>query len=285
MAAIGLPPAVDADVTRVTEALNMITPRWRVRILLALKGSPQRYTQVADKLSYLPSGQLHPKIRSLCDVGLAERTEYSARHVTYSLTRRGRQLLPVIPVIAAWAGEHLERPEQPPSAIEQVEDSLALLTGRQVPAILWLLKFRQEASARVLGRFVLPDANWTGVYPPLRQLIDDGLVETAGKGQPYRLSPSGEALGTVFGVLSMWAAGRPLDHAFGHPLWGQVQPGVTRKNRSRLIRQALLPAPPRRRVPGSEIRSGRPTQQAQGAPPRSIPARTVVARTATSGIR
>ncbi|MFC9545800.1 winged helix-turn-helix transcriptional regulator [Streptomyces sp. NPDC056956] len=225
MAITGLPPADDADVARVTEALQMITPRWNVRILLALNQPPQRYTEIAAKLPYLQSGQLHPKIRSLCDAGLAERTEHSARHVTYGLTTRGRQLLPVLPVMAAWAEEHLEKPEQPLSRIEQVEDSLTLLARRQAAAILWVLKSRQEVTARALARFVIPDGYWTNIYPPLRQLIDDGLVMTAGNGQPYRLSRAGDALGPVLGALSMWSAGRPLDHAARHPLWGRPAPG------------------------------------------------------------
>ncbi|MEU9397767.1 helix-turn-helix domain-containing protein [Streptomyces sp. NPDC048324] len=249
MATTGLSPAVDADVARVTEALHMITPRWNVRILLALNKPPQRYTQIANKLPYLHSGQLHPKIRSLCDAGLIERTEHSAHHVTYGLTQRGRQLLPVLAAIAAWAEEHLEKPEQPLSAIEQIEDSLTLLTRRQAPAILWVLKARQEASARALARIVIPDGYWTSIYPPLRQLIDDGLVVTAGKGQPYRLSPGGDALGHVFGALSMWAAGRPMDHAARHPLWGRpdrramTAPGTWVSHQSRLAVPSARPAP------------------------------------------
>lgn len=243
MATTGLPPADDADVARVTEALQMITPRWNVRILLALNQPPQRYTEIAAKLPYLQSGQLHPKIRSLCDAGLAERAEHSARHVTYGLTTRGRQLLPVLTVMAAWAEEHLEKPEQPLSAIEQVEDSLTLLTRRQAPAILWVLKSRQEASARALARIVIPDNYWTNIYPPLRQLMDDGLVMTSGKGQPYRLSPAGDALGRVFGVLSVWSAGRPLDHADRHPLWGRAKPSVLAAPGAWVSHQSRLPVP------------------------------------------
>ncbi|CAM5571708.1 winged helix-turn-helix transcriptional regulator [Streptomyces aurantiogriseus] len=243
MATTGLPPAADADIARVTEALHMITPRWNVRILLALNEPPQRYTEIANKLPFLQNGQLHPKIRSLCDAGLAQRTEQSARHVFYGLTQRGRQLLPVLPLIAAWAEEHLEKPEQPLSAIEQVEDSLTLLTRRQSPAILWVLKARQEASARTLARMVIPGSYWTNIYPPLRQLINDGLVVTVGRGQPYRLSPGGDGLGHVFGALSMWAAGRPVDHAARHPLWGRPDPNATTAPRTWVSHESRLPAP------------------------------------------
>ncbi|AKN73707.1 MarR family transcriptional regulator [Streptomyces sp. PBH53] len=223
MALTGLPPDTDADVARVTEALAMITPRWNVRILLALNGQPLRYSELADRLSWLRDGQLHPKVRQLCDAGLVERIEHSPRHVTYGATGRATTLLPVLPLIVTWAEQYLEKPEQPLPAIDQVEDSLTLLTRRHAAAILWALKIRGEASGRALAMAVMPGSDWTNVYPPLRQLVHDGLVATDGNGQPYRLSPAGDGLGPVLGALSAWSAGQPLTQAGQHPVWGNAQ--------------------------------------------------------------
>jgi DNA-binding HxlR family transcriptional regulator len=136
LAITALPPDTDADIARVTEALAMITPRWNVRILLALSGPPLRYTELAAKVSWLQNGQLHPKLKALCDAGLVERTEHSARHVTYGHTERGVALLPVLPMIVTWAEEHLEKADRPLPAIEQIEDSLTRRghpVGPQVP--------------------------------------------------------------------------------------------------------------------------------------------------------
>ncbi|GAA1159892.1 winged helix-turn-helix transcriptional regulator [Streptomyces hebeiensis] len=220
MALTGLPPDTDADIARVTEALAMITPRWNVRILLALSGPPLRYSELAAKVSWLQNGQLHPKIKSLCDAGLVQRTEHTSRHVTYSHTGRGAALLPVLPLIVAWAEEHLEKADGPLPAIEQIEDSLTLLTRRHAAAILWVLKSRGEVSSRALATIVIPSSDWTNIYPPLRQLVADGLVDTDGIGQPYRLSAAGDGLGPVFGALSAWSAGHPLTQAARHPVWG-----------------------------------------------------------------
>ncbi|CAM5446517.1 hypothetical protein SHIRM173S_00316 [Streptomyces hirsutus] len=151
--------------------------------------------------------------------------------------------------MAAWAEEHLEKPEQPLSVIEQVEDSLTLLARRQAAAILWVLKSRQEVTARALARIVIPDGYWTNIYPPLRQLIDDGLVMTAGNGQPYRLSRAGDALGPVFGALSLWSAGRPLDHAARHPLWGDPPPDLRVLLPPGPATSPRSPPPPYRRSP------------------------------------
>ncbi|MCX2969438.1 MULTISPECIES: winged helix-turn-helix transcriptional regulator [Streptomyces] len=241
MALTGLPPDTDADIARVTEALAMITPRWNVRILLALSGRPLRYTELADRMSWLQSGQLHPKLRSLCDAGLVQRTEHTQRHVTYGHTDRGAALMPVLPLIATWAEDHLEKPDRPLPAIEQIEDSLTLLTRRHAAAILWVLKSRGEASGRALASIVMPSSDWTNIYPPLRQLVADGLVDTAGTGQPYRLSLAGNGLGSVFGALSAWSAGQPLAQATRHPIWGRK--GTTPAPQKWVSHRSRVPAP------------------------------------------
>ncbi|MCG0285396.1 winged helix-turn-helix transcriptional regulator [Streptomyces sp. PSAA01] len=223
MALTALPPDTDADIARVTEALTMITPRWNVRIMLALSGPPLRYTELAAKVSWLQNGQLHPKLKSLCDGGLVERTEHTARHVTYRHTERGMALLPVLPVIVTWAEEHLETADRPLPAIEQIEDSLTLLTRRHAVAILWVLKSRMEVSGQALARIVMATSDWTNIYPPLRQLVADGLVDTEGTGRPYRLSAAGDGLSPVLGALSAWSAGQPLNQAAQHPVWGHPQ--------------------------------------------------------------
>ncbi|MFB7645681.1 winged helix-turn-helix transcriptional regulator [Streptomyces sp. NPDC058961] len=223
MATTTLPPDTDADIARVTEALAMITPRWNVRILLALSGPPLRYSELAGKVSWLENGQLHPKVKALCDAGLVERTEHSARHVTYGHTARGVALLPVLPLIVNWAEEYLDPADRPLPAIEQIEDSLTLLTRRHAASILWVLKSREEASGRALASIVMPSKDWTNIYPPLRQLVADGLVDTEGLGRPYRLSAAGDGLGPVLGALSAWSAGQPLDQAAHHPVWGHTR--------------------------------------------------------------
>lgn len=175
-------------------------------------------SEVADKVSWLQHGQLHPRLQSLCEAGLVQRTELTPWHVTYGHTDRGAALLPVLPLIVTWAEEHLEKADRPLPAIEQIEDSLTLLTRRHAAAILWVLKSRGQTGGRTLARMVMPGREWTNVYPPLRQLVADGLVDTAGTGKPYRLSSAGDALGPIFGALSAWSAGHPLTQSARHLL-------------------------------------------------------------------
>lgn len=240
MAITGLPPDTDADIARVTEALAMITPRWNVRILLALSGPALRYSELANTVPWLQNGQLHPKLKGLCDAGLLQRTEHTSRHVTYGCTERGAALLPVLTRVVTWAEEHLEKVDRPLPAVEQIEDTLTLLTRRHAAAILWVLKYREAVSGRALARIVIPNSDGTNVYPPLRQLVADGLVDTKGIGQPYRLSVAGDSLGPVFGGLSAWSSGRLLTHAEQHPIWGR--PGAPPPKP--WVSNQPLPAPP-----------------------------------------
>lgn len=221
MATTGLPSALEADLDRIRESIRMISPKWTVRVLLALSRGPLEYRQIKAQLPWLRDGQLHPRVRALCEAGIADR-QVTQRLVSYRLTERGGALLPVLTSLAAWGKAHLEPPAS--SAVENTEDSLSLLTPRQTPAILAVLKLRGETSARALASILTPEAHSNNIYPPLRRAVEDGLVETSRRG-PYRLSASGRALDGVFAALSTWAAGQPPSHAASHPLWGVTPPG------------------------------------------------------------
>jgi DNA-binding HxlR family transcriptional regulator len=211
------------DIARVSEALAMLTPRWTVRILLITADGPRRSSEIARALPGMPDSQLHLKLRALVGDGLLTRTKHGPRAVSYRHTERAAGLLPVLPHIVAWAEEHLEQTsDRLLPAIDQIEDTLTLLSARHIPAILWALKARGQATAAGLAATIVPASTGTGVYyPPLRQLLTDGLVDNDGPGRPYRLSEAGEGLAPVLAALSAWSAGRPLTEADRHPLWGR----------------------------------------------------------------
>ncbi|MEU2874117.1 helix-turn-helix domain-containing protein [Streptomyces olivoreticuli] len=253
MTPTGLPRTTLADLSRVTESLEMLSPRWSVWVLMTLSAEPLRYAEIKPKLPWLADGQLHPKLRKLTDVGLVERTEYAPRHVTYGLTGRGADLMPVLTVIADWGNTHLEKQmvrnrttgeleSERIAPAQNIEDALTLITPRHATAILWTLQARGTTSATSLAAVAMPNYGPSAVYPPLRQLIDDGLVEVNSTSD-FQLSAHGRALAPVYGALSTWAAGRPLDEAAAHPVRGQA-PGPSQAAPGRWItNQTRLPAP------------------------------------------
>ncbi|MEV0445812.1 helix-turn-helix domain-containing protein [Streptomyces spectabilis] len=251
MATTGLPPSTDADVSRVTEALEMITPMWNVWVLMTLPAQPLRYTEIKPRLPWLTDGNLHPKLRKLTDAGLVERTEVSSGHVTYGLTGRGAELIPVLSVIAAWGEQHLEQPvitnqvTGRPERVQQVppaqnaQDTLTLIGPRHATPILWTLKARGPSSAKALSAAIMPDRRISNIYPQVDRLVDDRLLHKDGR--LYDLTGSAHALAPVYQALSAWAAGRPLTGE--HPLWGQQQTAAHARTGPWMTTQAHTRAP------------------------------------------
>ncbi|MFD4829194.1 winged helix-turn-helix transcriptional regulator [Streptomyces uncialis] len=266
----GLPRPVHADLSRVSESLGMLTPRWNVQILTTVSAQALRYTEIKARMPWLQDGQLHPKLRWLAATGLLDRTEHGVRNVTYGLSARGTDLLPVLAVIAAWGGTHLEKPAPAPpgtadvrasEVLQNIEDTLVLIGARHATPILWSLQTRGTSSAKAVAADAMPGHGLSAVYPRLRQLVDDRLVDTDADETDYRLSPAGQALAPVYRALSAWAAGRPLTDAATHPVWGhppapsQIADGMSASAASRLPAPAA-PAPALQTTPSARWRAG-----------------------------
>ncbi|WP_327417572.1 winged helix-turn-helix transcriptional regulator [Streptomyces sp. NBC_01233] len=228
MATPGLPRPIAKDLSRVTEALDMLSPRWSVWTLMTLGEQPLRYTDIKTRLPMLFDAQLSARLTTLTADGLVDRHEESARHVTYQLSGRGRSLGTVIATLATYGDTHLDKiakpnritgelePERIPAA-QNAEDTLKLITPKYATSLLWSLRYQGSASGRQLADVVLDQASSTApIYQPLRQLVKDGLVDRLGHSS-YQLSRQGEALTGTFQALSTWAAGRAK--ATEHPLW------------------------------------------------------------------
>nr|WSX75885.1 winged helix-turn-helix transcriptional regulator [Streptomyces sp. NBC_00899] len=230
MTATGLSRAAVADLNRVTQALEMLAPRWSVWTLMTLSEQPLRYTEIKPRLALLADGQLSPRLKALTADGLAARDARTARSVSYRLTERGQALTPVLQELTAWGDARLEKrrvpsknipgmfePERIPAA-QNAEDALALITARHITATMWGLQAAGTATGSELAA-ILPGSLTAGrLYAPLGQLVDDELAERSGS-RGYRLTDHGRSLAPVFRALSAWAAGRPATSARKHPIW------------------------------------------------------------------
>ncbi|MFF8022202.1 winged helix-turn-helix transcriptional regulator [Streptomyces sp. NPDC007896] len=221
MATTAQPPTTPNDLASVTKTLDLLAPRWSVWVLMTLSSQPLRYAEIKPMLPWLADGQLHPRLRHLTGAGVVERTEYAPRHVTYGLTGRGAELLPVLAQIASWGDTHLEKQlvaskatgELEPERIapaQNIDDALALIAPRHATPILVTLQARGRASAKTLAAEAMPGYGLTAVYKPLDRLVADGLVTAAGSGD-FQLSASGQALGPVFQAITTWAARPPAE--------------------------------------------------------------------------
>ncbi|MFF7439000.1 winged helix-turn-helix transcriptional regulator [Streptomyces sp. NPDC008122] len=263
------------DLRRVVETLEMIAPRWSVWMLMTLASEPTglRYTEIQSRLPWLIAGQITPRLRTLCEAGLLERTAVAHRHVTYGLTDRGRAILPTLHALAEYGDHHLDKklvdttvikdgkpvvvqlPERIPAA-QNAEDTLALISYRHATPLLWALKQRGPSSIVALRKEVLPGHSPSAVYPPAHRLIDDRLVSarqlvwpagTEDEGMELTLTDAAHALAPVYRAASVWASGRPHKDAAGHPLWGAPRiPAAARSGQwaAHQARQTSRPAVP-----------------------------------------
>lgn len=251
MTATGLSRAAVADLNRVTQALEMLAPRWSVWTLMTLSDQPLRYTEIKPRLSLLADGQLSPRLKALTADGLVARDAVSARNVSYRLTDRGQAIAPVLRALVEWGDARLEKrkvpsknlpgmfePERIPAA-QNAEDALALIITRHTAAVMWGLRAAGTATGSELAA-ILPGSLTAGrLYAPLGQLVDDEFAERAGS-RGYRLTDHGRSLAPVFRALSAWAAGRPATSARKHPIWTMEE----QQQEEELVR----PAAPRRPV-------------------------------------
>ncbi|MEC3997180.1 winged helix-turn-helix transcriptional regulator [Actinacidiphila sp. DG2A-62] len=225
----GLSRAAAADLTRVTQALEMLAPRWSVWTLMTLSDQPLRYTSIGPRLALLADSQLSMRLKKLVSDGLVDRVAVTSRNVSYCLTERGQALAPVVSELARWGDTRLEKrkvpstipgmwePERIPAA-QNAEDTLALITARSAAAALWGLRAGGTSTATDLASRLPGALTATRLYPVLHQLVDDGLVERTGS-RGFGLTDHGRSLAPVFRALSAWAAGRPASAARRHPIW------------------------------------------------------------------
>lgn len=99
----------ELDGCPVTGALQLIGDKWTMLIVRELAGGARRTTELIDALFPISSRTLVDRLRDMEKDDLIERFEYGGMplRVEYSLTKRGRLLLPLLDALRV-AGEVLE---------------------------------------------------------------------------------------------------------------------------------------------------------------------------------
>jgi DNA-binding HxlR family transcriptional regulator len=98
-------PAADA----LARAFRFLGKRWNAVVLGHLSGGPAGFRQLSRAIDGISDSVLSDRLAGLCDGGLITRTvdEGPPLSVSYSLTERGRALMPALEQIAVWAQENL----------------------------------------------------------------------------------------------------------------------------------------------------------------------------------
>ena len=95
---------------------QMVSGKYKLRILWALKGGRKRYAEIKKGLltGSIGTAEIAPRVlsrelRTLVAMGMVERKDHLIfpLKVEYRLTRKGRTFLPIIAVIHKWGMRHL----------------------------------------------------------------------------------------------------------------------------------------------------------------------------------
>ena len=109
-------PSTSARGCPVAAFQQMISGKYKLRILWDLKDGPRRYGEIRSGLlrGSEESKEIAPRVlsrelKALAQSGLIERRDYGIvpPKVEYSLTRKGRSFVPVISAIRDWGARHL----------------------------------------------------------------------------------------------------------------------------------------------------------------------------------
>jgi DNA-binding HxlR family transcriptional regulator len=88
---------------------NVMSGKWKVQILWHLSFSSQRFGELRDSLPGISEKVLTAQLRELESDGLLIRisAETVPPRVDYRLSEAGRELIPIMEKMCAWAGVHL----------------------------------------------------------------------------------------------------------------------------------------------------------------------------------
>lgn len=95
-------------IKHVEDALYVLSGKWKLPILIALKYGNKRFGQLAKEIPGITERMLSKELRSLDQNLLVKRTVYDTIPVTveYSLTKHGESLDSVIQELYTWGQKH-----------------------------------------------------------------------------------------------------------------------------------------------------------------------------------
>jgi DNA-binding HxlR family transcriptional regulator len=93
-------------------AFQFLGKRWNAVVLGALTSGPAGFRALSRAIGGISDSVLSDRLTDLCAAGLIARAveEGPPVAVSYSLTERGRALMPALEQISMWAQEHLPEP-------------------------------------------------------------------------------------------------------------------------------------------------------------------------------
>lgn len=99
----------------VRRTLELLSGKWRTNIIYELCKKPSlRFGELKKAYPHITNTMLTNTLRDLEDAGIVHREQFNEipPHVEYSLTAKGRELLPVFFEIAKWGEKNLAQEDK-----------------------------------------------------------------------------------------------------------------------------------------------------------------------------
>lgn len=94
----------EPEIDPLVAALEIVGPKWSLRIIDALLVAPKRYGDLQRELG-IPTNILATRLSELQSAGVIARILLFHNSRAYTITDRGRQLRAVIEALRAWGGD------------------------------------------------------------------------------------------------------------------------------------------------------------------------------------
>jgi DNA-binding HxlR family transcriptional regulator len=103
----------------VARALEIVGERWTLLIIRDLLSGPHRFAELQRKLG-IAKNVLTVRLQKMVDEGIVEKTPYTGARDwnDYRLTRKGKDLFPVLNALTAWGDRYAAAPGGPPLIFE-----------------------------------------------------------------------------------------------------------------------------------------------------------------------
>jgi DNA-binding HxlR family transcriptional regulator len=95
--------------------IDVVGGKWKLPIICMLAGGlPLRYSSIKRKLTGVTNMMLSQSLKELESSGIIRREQYNQipPRVEYTLTDRGKSILPPLQKLAEWGTEHMQEEER-----------------------------------------------------------------------------------------------------------------------------------------------------------------------------
>ncbi len=104
-------PITGELVCPIRHMMDILGGKWKLPIICMLSaGTPLRYSSIKRKLGDITNVMLSQSLKELEAFGIVHREQYNEvpPRVEYTLTEKGKSILPALAQIAGWAAEDLQ---------------------------------------------------------------------------------------------------------------------------------------------------------------------------------